>query len=226
MPVRKFKPTSAGQRFRTVSTFDEVTKAEPEKSLLTPVKRKGGRNNYGRVTTRHQGGGHKRRYRKVDFKRVKDGVPAKVAAIEYDPNRSARIALLHYADGAKSYILAPANLRVGSVVESGPEADIKVGNALPLENIPTGTLIHNVELKPGQGAKMARSAGSGVQLVAKDGPHAVLRLPSGEMRRVPLTCRATVGQVGNVDHQNITGGKAGRSRWRGKRPAVRGSAMN
>jgi large subunit ribosomal protein L2 len=226
MPVRKFKPTSPGRRFMSVSTFEEITKTEPEKSLLEPVAKKGGRNNNGRITTRHQGGGHKRRYRIVDFKRQKDGVPAKVASIEYDPNRSARIALLHYADGAKSYILAPAQLRVGATVESGPAADIKVGNALPLENIPTGTLVHNVELQPGQGAKMARSAGSGIQLVAKDQGFAVLRLPSGEMRRVPLTCRATVGQVGNVDHQNITGGKAGRSRWRGKRPAVRGSAMN
>jgi large subunit ribosomal protein L2 len=209
-----------------VSAFDDVTKKEPEKSLLAPVKKTGGRNSYGRITTRHQGGGHKRRYRVIDFKRQKDGVPAKVAAIEYDPNRSARIALLHYADGAKAYILAPSQLRVGATVESGPDADIKVGNALPLENIPTGTLVHNVELKPGGGAKIARSAGSGIQLVAKDGPHAVLRLPSGEMRRVLLTCRATIGQVGNVDHQNLTGGKAGRSRWRGKRPAVRGSAMN
>ncbi len=226
MPVRKFKPTSPGRRFMSVSTFEEITKTEPEKSLLAPVTKKGGRNNNGRITTRHQGGGHKRRYRIIDFKRQKDGVPAKVAAIEYDPNRSARIALLHYADGAKSYILAPAQLRVGATVESGPAADIKVGNALPLEFIPTGTLVHNVELQPGQGAKMARSAGSGIQLVAKDQGFAVLRLPSGEMRRVPLTCRATVGQVGNVDHQNITGGKAGRSRWRGKRPAVRGSAMN
>src|SRR5919205_188048 len=178
----------------SVSTFEEVTKAKPERSLLEPVTRKGGRNNSGRVTTRHQGGGHKRRYRVIDFKRTKDGAPAKV--------------------------------RVGATVESGPAADIRVGNALPLENIPTGTLVHNVELKPGQGAKIARSAGSGIQLVAKDGGHAVLRLPSGELRRVQLACRATVGQVGNVDHQNITGGKAGRSRWRGKRPAVRGSAMN
>jgi len=226
VPLRKFKPTSPGRRFMSVSTFEEITKTEPEKSLLKPVAKKGGRNANGRITTRHQGGGHKRRYRVVDFKRQKDGVPAKVAAIEYDPNRSARIALLHYADGAKSYILAPSQLRVGAVVESGPGADIKVGNALPLENIPTGTLVHNVELQPGQGAKMARSAGSGIQLVAKDAGFAVLRLPSGEMRRVALQCRATVGQVGNVDHQNITGGKAGRSRWRGKRPAVRGSAMN
>jgi len=210
----------------TVSSFEEVTKTEPEKSLVAPLKKKGGRNSYGRITTRHQGGGHKRRYRVIDFKRTKDGVPAKVAAIEYDPNRSARIALLHYADGAKAYILAPARLRVGAVVESGPGADIRPGNALPLANIPTGTLVHNVELKPGRGGQMARSAGSGIQLVAKDDGYGVLRLPSGEMRRVPLTCRATVGQVGNVDHENISGGKAGRSRWRGKRPTVRGSAMN
>jgi len=224
--VRKFKPTSAGRRFMTISTFEEVTKAEPEKSLLEPLKKKGGRNNNGRITTRHQGGGHKRQYRVIDFKRRRDGVPAKVAAIEYDPNRSARIALLHYADGAKSYILAPAGLKVGATVESGAAADIKPGNALPLESIPTGTLVHNVELKPGQGAKMARSAGTGVQLVAKDGDYGVLRLPSGEMRRVLLTCRATVGQVGNSDHANTQSGKAGRSRWLGKRPSVRGSAMN
>jgi large subunit ribosomal protein L2 len=226
VPTRRFKPTSPGRRFMTVSDFAEITKSEPEKSLVESVKKTGGRNNRGRITTRHKGGGHKRRYRVIDFKRVKDGVPAKVAAIEYDPNRSANIALLHYADGAKSYILAPARLRVGSTVESGPEADIKPGNALPLRNIPTGTLIHNVELKPGQGGKMARSAGSGVQLVGKDEGGAVLRLPSGELRRVALACRATVGQVGNVDHENITGGKAGRSRWKGIRPTVRGSAMN
>jgi large subunit ribosomal protein L2 len=207
-------------------TFEDITKSKPEKSLTEKLTKKGGRNNYGRLTMRHQGGGHKRRYRVIDFKRTKDGVPAKVAAIEYDPNRSARIALLHYADGAKSYILAPARLRVGTTVESGPSADIKPGNALPLENIPTGTLVHNVELQPGQGGKMARSAGSGVQLVAKDQGYAVLRLPSGELRRVLLTCRATVGQVGNLDHENETGGKAGRSRWKGKRPTVRGSAMN
>ena len=217
MPVRKYKPTSPGRRFMSVSTFDEITKTEPEKSLVEPLKKSGGRNSYGRITRRHQGGGHKRRYRKIDFKRVKDGVPAKVAAIEYDPNRSARIALLHYADGAKAYILAPARLQVGATVESGPGADIKPGNALPLENIPTGTLVHNVELKPGKGGQMARSAGSGVQLVAKDGGYATLRLPSGEMRRVLLTCRATVGQVGNVEHGNVTIGKAGRSRGLGKR---------
>jgi large subunit ribosomal protein L2 len=226
MALKKYKPTSPGRRFMSVSTFEEVTKTRPEKSLTEPLTKKGGRNNTGRITTRHQGGGHKRRYRVIDFKRTKDGVPAKVAAIEYDPNRSARIALLHYADGAKAYILAPARIRVGAVVESGPAADIKPGNALPLENIPTGTMVHNVELKPGQGGKMARSAGSSVQLVAKDGAHAVLRVPSGEMRRVPLTCRATVGQVGNADHENQSVGKAGRSRWLGKRPTVRGSAMN
>jgi large subunit ribosomal protein L2 len=226
MALKKYKPTSPGRRFMSVSSFEEVTKTKPEKSLTEALTKKGGRNNKGRITTRHQGGGHKRRYRVIDFKRVKDGVPAKVAAIEYDPNRSARIALLHYADGAKSYILAPARIKVGAVVESGPAADIKPGNALPLENIPTGTMVHNVELKPGQGGKMARSAGSSVQLVAKDGAHAVLRVPSGEMRRVQLTCRATVGQVGNTDHENQSVGKAGRSRWLGKRPAVRGSAMN
>ena len=226
MALKKYKPTSPGRRFMSVSTFEEVTKTRPEKSLTEALTKKGGRNNTGRITTRHQGGGHKRRYRVIDFKRVKDGVPAKVAAIEYDPNRSARIALLHYLDGAKAYILAPARIRVGAMVESGPTADIKPGNALPLENIPTGTMVHNVELKPGQGGKMARSAGSSVQLVAKDGAHAVLRVPSGEMRRVPLSCRATVGQVGNTDHENQSVGKAGRSRWLGKRPAVRGSAMN
>src|ERR687886_1415978 len=226
MPIRRYKPTSAGRRFMTVSTFEEVTKAKPEKKLTEKLTKKGGRNNNGRITTRHQGGGHKRQYRIIDFKRTKDDVPAKVAAIEYDPNRSARIALLHYADGFKSYILAPAGLRVGSSVQSGPDADIKAGNALPLENIPTGTLVHNVEIKPGKGGQLARSAGSGVQLVAKDAGFGVLRLPSGEMRRVPIKCRATIGQVGNVDHENITGGKAGRSRWKGKRPSVRGSAMN
>jgi large subunit ribosomal protein L2 len=226
MAVRKYKPTSPGRRFMATPGFEEITTSEPEKSLLEPVKRTGGRNNNGRITTRHQGGGHKRRYRRIDFKRAKDGVPAKVATIEYDPNRSARIALLHYVDGAKAYILAPAGLRVGAMVESGLSADIKPGNALPLEAIPTGTVVHAVELRPGQGAKMARSAGSGIQLVAKDGPHAVLRLPSGEMRRVLIGCRATVGQVGNSEHANTQSGKAGRSRWLGKRPSVRGTAMN
>jgi large subunit ribosomal protein L2 len=226
MALKKYKPTSPGRRFMSVSSFEEVTRSEPEKSLTAPLKKTGGRNVNGRITTRHQGGGHKRRYRIIDFKRRKDGIPAKVAAIEYDPNRSARIALLHYADGEKAYILAPARLEVGARVESGPGADIRPGNALPLENISTGTLVHNVELKPGRGGQLARSAGSGVQLVAKDDGYGTLRLPSGEMRRVPLECRATVGQVGNVDHENQSGGKAGRSRWRGKRPSVRGSAMN
>src|ERR1700719_2852747 len=226
MGLKSFNPYTASRRFMTVLDKSHITKDTPEKNLLEPKKRSGGRNNLGEVVIWHRGGGHKKQYRVVDFRRDKDGVPAKVAAIEYDPNRSANIALLHYADGAKAYILAPAQLRVGAMVQSGPDADIKVGNALPLENIPTGTLVHNVELKPGQGAKMARSAGSGIQLVAKDGPHAVLRLPSGEMRRVLLTCRATVGQVGNGDHQNINWGKAGRTRWKGKRPTVRGSAMN
>ncbi len=226
MALKKYKPTSPGRRFRSVSSFEEITKTEPEKSLTAPIKKSGGRNVRGRITSRHRGGGHKRRYRIIDFKRTKDGVPARVAAIEYDPNRSARIALLHYADGAKSYILAPANLRVGQTVESGEKADIRPGNALPLANIPTGTLIHNIELKPGKGGQLARSAGAGVQLVAKDEGYAVLRLPSGELRRVPLAARATVGQVGNVDHENISSGKAGRSRWLGKRPQTRGSAMN
>ena len=226
MAIKKYRPTSAGRRFMTASTFEEVTKTEPEKSLVAPLKKSGGRNVYGRITRRHQGGGHKRRYRVIDFKRTKDGIPARVAAIEYDPNRSARIALLHYADGAKSYILAPARLAVGATVESGRDADIRPGNALPLEHIPTGTVVHNVELKPGRGGQIGRSAGSGIQLVAKDEGYAVLRLPSGEMRRVPLSCRATVGQIGNVDHENVSGGKAGRSRWRGKRPSVRGVAMN
>src|SRR5436309_4366471 len=226
MAVKRHKPTSPGRRFATWSDRAEVTKTEPEKSLTEGLSKSGGRNSKGRVTSRHRGGGAKRRYRKIDFKRRKDGVPANVAAIEYDPNRSARIALLHYADGAKAYILAPARLQVGATVESGPGADIKPGNALPLQNIPTGTLVHNVELRPGKGGQLARSAGSGVQLVAKDEGQGVLRLPSGELRRVPLTCRATIGQVGNVDHENITGGKAGRSRWKGVRPTVRGSAMN
>jgi large subunit ribosomal protein L2 len=226
MPIRKPKPTSAGRRFITFADFAEITKTEPEKSLTEGLKKSGGRNALGRKTARHRGGGAKRLYRKIDFKRTKDGVPAKVAAIEYDPNRTAYIALLHYTDGTKAYIIAPNRLRVGMNVISGVGADIQVGNAMPLSAMPVGTLVHNVELKPGRGGQMARSAGSGVQLVAKDEGYGVLRLPSGEMRRVPLTCRATVGQVGNADHENRTGGKAGRSRWMGKRPAVRGSAMN
>src|SRR3954451_24804272 len=226
MAVRKFKPTSEGRRFMTVSDFAEITKTEPEKTLLAPISKKGGRNNNGRITTRHQGGGHKRRYRLIDFKRLKDGVPAKVASIEYDPNRSARIALLHYTDGEKRYILAPVRLRVGQRVESGTNVDIRPGNAMPLASMPTGTTVHNVELRPGQGGKMVRSAGGSAQLVAKEGGMALLRLPSGEMRRVRDSCRATVGQLGNVTHEIESGGKAGRSRWKGKRPTVRGTVMN
>ncbi len=226
MATRSFKPTSPGRRFMVVSDFAEITRSEPEKSLLAPRRRHGGRNVNGRITTRHQGGGHKRRYRVIDFRRQKDGVPATVAAIEYDPNRSARIALLHYADGAKAYILAPSRLEVGATVQSGPDVDVRPGNCLPLLAIPTGTTVHAIELHPGQGAKMARSAGTSAQLVAKEADRALLRLPSGELRRVPVTCRATVGQVGNQTHQNEKSGKAGRSRWLGKRPGVRGTAMN
>ena len=226
MAVRKFKPTSPGRRFMTVSDFEEITRAEPEKTLLAPLSKSGGRNVNGRITTRHRGGGHKRRYRIIDFKRTKDGVPAKVASVEYDPNRSARIALLHYADGEKRYILAPQRLRVGQTVESGPAVDIRPGNAMPLRSMPTGTTVHAVELRPGQGAKMVRSAGNSAQLVAKEGGKALLRLPSGEMRRVPEECRATVGQLGNVTHEIESGGKAGRSRWKGRRPTVRGTVMN
>ncbi len=226
MAVRKFKPTSEGRRFMTVSDFEEITATEPERTLLAPLHKTGGRNVNGRITTRHRGGGHKRRYRLIDFKRLKDGVPAKVNSIEYDPNRSARIALLHYADGEKRYILAPVRLRVGQTVESGAAVDIRPGNAMPLRAMPTGTTVHNIELRPGQGGKMARSAGSSAQLVAKEGGKALLRLPSGEMRRVPEVCRATVGQLGNVTHEIESGGKAGRSRWIGKRPTVRGTVMN
>ena len=226
MAVRQFKPTSPGRRFMTISDFAEITKSEPEKSLLAPIHRTGGRNNNGRITTRHQGGGHKRRYRVIDFKRRKDGVPAKVAAIEYDPNRTTRIALLHYVDGHKAYILAPAKLEVGAMVQSGADADIKVGNCLPLSAMPTGTTVHAIEMRPGQGALMARSAGASAQLVAREDGRALLRLPSGELRRVPDTCRATIGVLSNATHQNESGGKAGRSRWLGKRPTVRGSAMN
>ena len=226
MGVKQFKPTSPGRRHQTVSDFAEITTNKPEKSLLEPLPKKAGRNNYGRITCRHQGGGHKRKYRKIDFKRNKDGVPAKVATIEYDPNRSARIALLHYADGAKAYILHPKGLKVGDKVESGPNADIKPGNALPLANIPVGTLIHAVEFQPGKGAAMARSAGTSIQLMGKEGGYAILRMPSSEMRRVLLTCRATVGEVGNAEHANITIGKAGRKRWMCVRPTVRGTVMN
>jgi large subunit ribosomal protein L2 len=226
MAIRKRKPTSAGRRFQTVSDFAEITKSTPERSLLAPQKRSGGRNSYGRKTARHRGGGHKQQYRIIDFKRTKDGVPAKVAAIEYDPNRNARIVLLHYFDGEKRYILAPAKLNVGDIVESGPDADIKVGCALPLRNIPVGTVVHNVELRPGQGGKLARGAGMSIQLVAKEGDFATLRLPSTEMRKVPIDCRATVGEVGNSEHELISIGKAGRNRWKGVRPQTRGVAMN
>ncbi|MHB1653527.1 MAG: 50S ribosomal protein L2 [Desulfitobacteriaceae bacterium] len=226
MPVKAFKPTSPGRRQMTVSTFEEITKTEPERSLTAPLRRQGGRNHEGRLTIRHQGGGHKRLFRMIDFKRNKDGVPAKVAAIEYDPNRSANIALLHYADGFKAYILAPTRLKSGMTVVSGPDADIKVGNALPLKNIPVGTLVHNIEMKPGKGAQLVRGAGGSAQLMAKEGSYATLRLPSSEMRMIHIDCRATLGQVGNIDHENIHIGKAGRSRWLGIRPTVRGSVMN
>ena len=224
--IKQYKPTSPGRRFQTVSDFSEITTSKPEKSLLAPKPKKAGRNCYGRITTRHQGGGNKQRYRIIDFKRNKDGVPAKVATIEYDPNRSARIALLHYVDGEKRYIIHPKGLKVGDIVVSGPEADIKPGNALPLANIPVGTLIHNVELQPGKGAAIARSAGTSIQLMGKEGNYAILRMPSSEMRRVLITCRATIGEVGNAEHSNIKIGKAGRKRWMGVRPTVRGTVMN
>ena len=226
MPVRKYKPTSPGRRGSSVADFSDLTRSEPEKSLTRPVKKKAGRNAHGRITARHQGGGHKRQYRVVDFRREKDGVPAKVASIEYDPNRTSRIALLHYADGEKRYILAPQGLAVGQRLRSGPGADIRPGNALPLASIPVGTVVHAVELKPGAGAKMARSAGAGVQLLAKEAGFATLRMPSGEIRMVDARCRATVGEVGNAEHELVSWGKAGRSRWLGKRPSVRGVAMN
>ncbi len=226
MALRTRKPTSAGRRFQSGSDFSELTTNRPEKSLLAPLHKTGGRNVYGRKTSRHRGGGHKRQYRIIDFRRNKDGVPAKVATIEYDPNRTCRIALLHYADGEKRYILAPSKLGVGDTVVSGQGADIKPGNALPMRFIPVGTVVHNVEIKPGGGGKMARSAGVGVQLVAKEGDFATLRLPSSEMRRVPIDCRATVGEVGNSEHELESLGKAGRSRWKGRRPQTRGVAMN
>ena len=226
MPVRKHKPTTPGRRFATWADNREVSRSEPEKALTKGISKSGGRNSKGRVTSRHRGGGAKRRYRKIDFKRRKDGVPAKVAAIEYDPNRSAHIALLHYADGEKRYILAPARLRVGADVMSGPDADIAVGNALPLRNIPTGTTLHNVELTPGRGGQLGRSAGTAIQLVAKEGRYATLRLPSTEMRMVLVECRATVGVLGNAEHELVELGKAGRSRHKGKRPQTRGVAMN
>ncbi|WP_372509086.1 50S ribosomal protein L2 [Actinomadura madurae] len=227
MGIRNYKPTTPGRRGSSVADFVEVTRREPEKSLLRPLPKKGGRNNHGRITTRHQGGGHKRAYRVIDFRPARQGRrAAKVAHIEYDPNRTARIALLHYVDGEKRYILAPRGLRQGDRVENGPGADIKPGNCLPLRNIPTGTVIHAIELRPGGGAKIARSAGAGVQLLAKEGKYATLRMPSGEMRMVDVRCRATVGEVGNAEQSNINWGKAGRMRWKGKRPTVRGVAMN
>jgi large subunit ribosomal protein L2 len=226
MALRKRKPTSPGRRFQTVSDFSELTKKKPEKSLLAPKPRTGGRNSYGRKTARHRGGGHKQRYRIIDFRRNKDGIPAKVAAIEYDPNRNARIALLHYYDGEKRYILAPARVRVGDVLMSGQHAEIRPGNALPLRYIPVGSTIHNVELKPGGGGKMGRGAGTSIQLVAKEGDFATLRLPSTEMRRVPIDCRATLGEVGNPEAELVSVGKAGRNRWKGVRPQTRGVAMN
>ncbi len=226
MGVRRCKPTSPGRRFMSFSDFAEITKTEPEKSLLRPLKKTGGRNNKGRITVRFRGGGHKRRYRLIDFRRDKDSVPAKVAAIEYDPNRSARIALLHYLDGEKRYILAPEGLSVGDTVVSGPEAEVKVGNAMPLDKIPLGSFIHNLEITPGKGGQMVRSAGTYAQLMAKEGGMAHVKLPSGEIRLFSVKCKATLGQVGNVDHENIVLGKAGRNRWLGRNPHVRGTAMN
>lgn len=226
MGIRTRKPTSPGRRFQTVSDFSEITRSDPEKSLISKQSKSGGRNNYGRKTSRHRGGGHKRRYRIIDFKRNRDGIPATVKHIEYDPNRNARIALLHYHDGVKTYILAPEGLEVGTVVRSGQGSDVVVGNSLPLRYIPVGTTVHNVEMKPGKGGQMARSAGTSVQLVAKEGDHATLRLPSTEMRRVPIDCRATIGSVGNAEADLIKIGKAGRNRWKGKRPQTRGVAMN
>ncbi|MGA2394643.1 MAG: 50S ribosomal protein L2 [Candidatus Lustribacter sp.] len=226
MAVKKYKPTSAGRRFITTADFSEISKKAPEKSLLEVKKKNSGRNNNGHITTRHKGGGTRSQYRIIDFKRSKDTVPAKVAAIEYDPNRTARIALLHYRDGEKRYILAPVGLEVGAVIVSGADADIKIGNALPLANIPLGTVIHNIELRPGEGGKLVRSAGSSAQLMAKEGAYAQVRMPSGEVRKIQIVCRATIGQLGNLEHENEVIGKAGRQRHLGKRPSVRGIAMN
>ncbi|AWW26730.1 50S ribosomal protein L2 [Acetobacterium carbinolicum] len=226
MGIRKYKPTSPGRRNMSVNTFEEITKHEPEKALLKPLKKHAGRNAYGRITVRHHGGGAKRKYRIIDFKRNKDNIPGKIAGIEYDPNRSSNIALVHYADGEKRYIIAPLKLKVGDVIFSGPESDITIGNCLPLQNIPVGTTVHCVELKNGKGAQMVRSAGASAQLMAKEGNYATLRLPSGEMRLVRIECRATIGQVGNLDHQHVRIGKAGRKRHMGIRPTVRGSVMN
>lgn len=226
MALKKFKPTSPGRRHMTMSTFEEITKDKPERSLVEPLKKNSGRNFQGRLTVRHQGGGHKRLYRIIDFKRDKDGVPGKVSAIEYDPNRTANIALIVYADGEKRYIVAPEGLKMGDTIMAGDKADIKVGNALPIREIPLGTVIHNIELKPGKGAQLVRSAGAEAQLVAKEGKYAHVRLPSGEVRLIHLDCKATIGQVGNLEHENISIGKAGRKRWMGIRPTVRGVVMN
>lgn len=226
MAVKSFKPYSAGRRFMTVSSFEEITTDKPEKSLIERLLKHGGRNDQGRLTVRHQGGGHKRLYRVIDFKRNKDSIPASVATIEYDPNRSARIALLNYVDGEKRYILAPNGIKVGDKIVSGPDADIKPGNALPIKNIPVGTMIHNIEMKIGKGGQLVRSAGASAQLMAKEGDYALLRMPSGELRKVHINCKATIGQVGNIEHENITIGKAGRARWLGRRPANRGVSMN
>lgn len=226
MGIKKYNPTSPGRRLMTVSTFEEITKDKPEKSLVTSLSKSGGRNVYGRITVRHRGGGHKRKYRIIDFKRDKDGVPGKVVSIEYDPNRSAYIALIHYLDGEKRYILAPLDLKIGDTVESGENVDIKIGNALPLNNIPVGTVIHNIELKAGNGGQIVRAAGSMGQIIAKEGQYVQIRMPSSEVRRVRSNCKATIGQVSNLDHENIRIGKAGRTRWLGIRPTVRGSVMN
>ncbi len=226
MALKRYKPTSAGQRFKTTPSFEEITTSTPEKSLLETVKKSGGRNVYGRITVRHIGGGNRQKYRVIDFKRNKDNIPAKVASIEYDPNRSAYIALLNYADGEKRYILAPLGLAVGDTVVSGANAEIKVGNCLPLENIPVGSVVHNIEFQPGRGGKIARSAGNSAQYMAKEGKYATLRMPSGEMRKVPVSCRATIGQIGNTEHEIVSLGKAGRKRHMGVRPTVRGSVMN
>ena len=226
MAIKKYKPNTPGQRGMTVSAFDEITKSAPEKSLTVTLKKNAGRNQRGKITVRHRGGGYRPKYRVIDFKRIKDDVPGKVAAIEYDPNRSANIALIFYADGEKKYIIAPNKLNVGDVIVSGPEADIKVGNALPLANIPVGTIIHNIELQPGGGGQLVRSAGNGAQLMAKEGKYAQVRLPSGEVRKIRIECRATIGEVGNLDHENIKIGKAGKKRHMGIRPTVRGSVMN
>lgn len=226
MAIKHYKPTTPSRRHMTGSTFEEITTSKPEKSLTVALNKKAGRNNQGRLTMRHQGGGHKRRYRLIDFKRNKDGIPGKVATIEYDPNRSANIALIHYVDGEKRYILAPIGLKVGMEIMSGPDADIRPGNALPLQNIPVGTVIHNIEMKPGRGGQLVRAAGTSAQLLGKEGKYAIIRLTSGETRMIRIDCRATIGQVGNPDHELITVGKAGRSRWKGIRPTVRGSVMN